>query len=185
MTMFLSWDYVFINLFIWNVKYLPYCIDLITCTLPQNYCTCVISRVHEPLGILTAETCGLSSSPHVAAPGLGPGSRHKRAAVVEARAKKGTLIHQVEKVDEKLQRKSQEHERWLLLWEELPCAEDGSRFSAAFYGNILKKRGLEAVEAEANSLLEELSLWLKTMMDWAWTSIVTNFLLLFFWCLHV
>ena len=92
-------------------------------------------------------------------------SAAKWAAVVEARAKEGTLIDQIEKADEKLQRKSQEHERWLLLWEELPYAEDGSRFSAAFYGNILKKRGLEAVEAEANSLLEELSLWLKTMMD--------------------
>ncbi|WP_440998367.1 hypothetical protein, partial [Cysteiniphilum litorale] len=89
----------------------------------------------------------------------------KWAAVVEVRAKESTLIDQIEKVDGKLKRKSEEHERWILFWEGLPCAEDGSRFSAAFYGNILKKRGLKAVEAEANSLLEELSLWLKTVTD--------------------
>ena len=44
------------------------------------------------------------------------------------------------------------------LWEELPRVEDGSRQHSAFYGKILKKRGLEALEAKAKSLLEELSL---------------------------
>jgi hypothetical protein len=89
----------------------------------------------------------------------------KWAAVLEARARESTLIHQVEEVDGNLRRKTLEHEQWQLLWEEFPRAEDGSWFSAAFYGSILKKRGLEALEAEARSLLEDLSLWLKTMMD--------------------
>ena len=33
------------------------------------------------------------------------------------------------------------------------------------YGKFLKKRGLEAFEAKAKSLLQELTLWLKTMSD--------------------
>ncbi|XXG88221.1 hypothetical protein AAC387_Pa12g0461 [Persea americana] len=75
------------------------------------------------------------------------------------------LIRQVEEANNNLQRKTQEYEQWQILWEELPHAEDGSRRSAAFYGKILKKRGLEALEAKAKSLLEELNLLLKTMLD--------------------
>ncbi|MBY3556072.1 hypothetical protein HGI15_22315, partial [Modestobacter lapidis] len=87
------------------------------------------------------------------------------STIVEARAREGTLIRQVEEAESNLRRKTEEYEQWEILWEELPRADDGSRRSAAFYGKILKKRGLEALEAKAKSLLEELSLWLKTMMD--------------------
>ncbi|KAJ8630142.1 hypothetical protein MRB53_023465 [Persea americana] len=76
-----------------------------------------------------------------------------------------TLILQVEEIESNLRRKTQEYEQWQILWEELPRAEDGSQRPTAFYGKILKKRGLEALEAKVKSLLEELSLWLKTMSD--------------------
>ncbi|XXG68799.1 hypothetical protein AAC387_Pa06g1806 [Persea americana] len=76
-----------------------------------------------------------------------------------------TLIHHVEEAERNLWRKTQEYEQWQILWEELPRAEDGSRQPTAFYGKILKKRSLETLEAKAKSLLEELSLWLKTMSD--------------------
>ena len=94
-------------------------------------------------------------------------SAAKWTAIVEARVKEGTLIRQVEEAGSSLQRKTQEYEQWQILWEELPRAEDGSRRFALFYGKILKKRSLEALEAKAKSLLEELDLWLKTMLDWA------------------
>ncbi|XXG42079.1 hypothetical protein AAC387_Pa01g2427 [Persea americana] len=89
----------------------------------------------------------------------------KWTAIVEARAREGTLIRQVEEAKSNLRRKTQEYEQCQILWEELPRAKDGSQQPAAFYGKILKKRGLEALEAKAKSLLEELSLWLKTMSD--------------------
>ena len=44
-------------------------------------------------------------------------------------------------------------------------AEDGLQCSAAFYGKIFKKRGLETLEAKAKSPLEELNHLLKTMLD--------------------
>lgn len=75
------------------------------------------------------------------------------------------MIRQVEEADNNLQRKTQEYEQWKILWKELPCAEDGSWRFATFYGKILKKRGLEALEAKAKSLLEELNILLKTMLD--------------------
>ncbi|XXG41987.1 hypothetical protein AAC387_Pa01g2346 [Persea americana] len=81
------------------------------------------------------------------------------------RDRERTLIHQVEEVESNLRRKTREYEQWKILWEELPRAEDGSLQPTAFYGKILKKRGLEALEAKAKSLLKELSLWLKTMSD--------------------
>ncbi|XXG41935.1 hypothetical protein AAC387_Pa01g2300 [Persea americana] len=87
------------------------------------------------------------------------------AATLKAHDRERTLIRQVEEVESNLWRKTQEYEQWQILWEELPHAEDGSRWPTAFYGKILKKRGLEAFEAKAKSLLEELSLWLKTMSD--------------------
>ena len=87
----------------------------------------------------------------------------KWAAVMEARDREGTLIRRVEEAESNLRRKVQEHEQWQVLWEELPRAKDGSRRSAAFYGKLLKKRGLGALEAEAKSLLNELGLWLETM----------------------
>ncbi|XXG53338.1 hypothetical protein AAC387_Pa03g1441 [Persea americana] len=89
----------------------------------------------------------------------------KWTATLKARDRERTLIRQVEEVESNLQRKTQEYEQWQILWEELPRAEDGSRRPTAFYGKILKKRGLEALEAKAKCLLEELSLWLKTMSD--------------------
>ena len=72
---------------------------------------------------------------------------------MEARAKVGALIRQVEEADIDLRRRTQEYERWHILWEELPRADDGSRRSAAFYEKILKKRGLEALEAKAKVCL--------------------------------
>ena len=89
----------------------------------------------------------------------------KWAAITEAHDREGALIHQVKEVDSNLRRKTQEYERWKILWEELPRAEDGSRRFATFYSKVLKKRGLETLEAKAKSLLEELNLWLKTMSD--------------------
>ena len=89
----------------------------------------------------------------------------KWTATLKARDRERTLIRQVEEVESNLRRKTQEYEQWQILWEELPRAEDGSRRPTAFYGKILKKRGLEALEAKAKCLLEELSLWLKTMSD--------------------
>ncbi|KAJ8615015.1 hypothetical protein MRB53_004217 [Persea americana] len=89
----------------------------------------------------------------------------KWTAILKARDRERTLIRQVEEAESNLQRKTQEYEQWKILWEELPRAEDGSRQPTTFYGKILKKRGLEALEAKAKSLLEELSLWLKTMSD--------------------
>ncbi|XXG53082.1 hypothetical protein AAC387_Pa03g1240 [Persea americana] len=89
----------------------------------------------------------------------------KWAAITEARDREGAFIRQVEEADSNFRRKTQEYKRWQILWEELPRAEDGSRRSAAFYGKVLKKCGLEALEAKAKSLLEELNLWLKTMSD--------------------
>ncbi|KAJ8627662.1 hypothetical protein MRB53_020969 [Persea americana] len=89
----------------------------------------------------------------------------KWAATLKARDRERTLIRKVEEVESNLRRKTQEYEQWHILWEELPCAEDGSRRHIAFYGKILKKRGLEALEAKAKSFLEELNLWLKTMSD--------------------
>ncbi|KAJ8614974.1 hypothetical protein MRB53_021859 [Persea americana] len=89
----------------------------------------------------------------------------KWTATLQARDRERTLIRQVEEVESNLRRKTQEYEQWQILWEELPRAEDGSRRPTAFYGKILKKRGLEALEAKAKCLLEELSLWLKTMSD--------------------
>ncbi|KAJ8635653.1 hypothetical protein MRB53_009920 [Persea americana] len=89
----------------------------------------------------------------------------KWAAALKARDRERTLIHQVEEAESNLRRKTQEYEHWQILWEELPRAEDGSRKPTVFYGKILKKRGLEDLEAKAKSLLEELSLWLKTMLD--------------------
>jgi len=62
----------------------------------------------------------------------------------------------------------------------LSRAEDGSRQSTAFYGKILKKRGLEALKAKAKSLLEELGLWLKTMSK---TLLICNKIFLFFFFL--
>ncbi|KAJ8634480.1 hypothetical protein MRB53_008747 [Persea americana] len=89
----------------------------------------------------------------------------KWAATLKARDRERTLICQVEEVESNLRRKTQEYEQWQILWEELPHAEDESRRHTAFYGKILKKRGLEALEAKAKSLLKELSVWLKTMSD--------------------
>ena len=89
----------------------------------------------------------------------------KWTATLKARDRERALIRQVEEVESNLRRKTQEYEQWQILWEELPRAEDGSRRPTAFYGKILKKRGLEALEAKAKCLLEELSLWLKTMSD--------------------
>ena len=89
----------------------------------------------------------------------------KWTATLKARDRERTLIRQVEEVESNLRRKTQEYEQWQILWEELPRAKDGSRKPTAFYRKILKKRGLEALEAKAKSLLEELSLWLKTMSD--------------------
>ena len=89
----------------------------------------------------------------------------KWAATLKARDRERILIRQVEEVVSNLRRKTQEYEQLQILGEELPRAEDGSRRPTTFYGKILKKRGLEALEAKAKSLLEELSLWLKTMSD--------------------
>ncbi|XXG85681.1 hypothetical protein AAC387_Pa11g0716 [Persea americana] len=89
----------------------------------------------------------------------------KWTITLKARDRERTLIRQVEEFESNLRRKTQEYEQWQILWEELPRAEDGSRRPTAFYGKILKKRGLEALEAKAKCLLEELSLWLKTMSD--------------------
>ncbi|XXG82567.1 hypothetical protein AAC387_Pa10g0487 [Persea americana] len=89
----------------------------------------------------------------------------KWTATLKARDRERTLIRQVEEVESNLRRKTQEYEQWQILWEELPRAADGTRRPTAFYGKILKKRGLEALEAKARCLLEELSLWLKTMSD--------------------
>lgn len=55
--------------------------------------------------------------------------------------------------------------KWKDIWEELPREEDGTRFPAAFYGEILKGRGQEALKVEAKLLSEELKLWLRTMLD--------------------
>ncbi|KAJ8620219.1 hypothetical protein MRB53_028748 [Persea americana] len=98
----------------------------------------------------------------------------KWAATLKAHDRERTLIHQVDEVKSNLRRKTQEYEQWQILWEELPRAEDGSRRHTAFYGRIMKKRGLEALEAKAKGLLEELSLWLKTMSDLS-PDFVTNF----------
>ena len=89
----------------------------------------------------------------------------KWAATLKARDRVRTLIFEVEEVESNLRRKTREYEQWQILWEELPHAEDGSRQPTAFYGKILKKRGLEALEAKAKGLLGELSLWQKTMSD--------------------
>ncbi|XXG41735.1 hypothetical protein AAC387_Pa01g2140 [Persea americana] len=89
----------------------------------------------------------------------------KWTAIMEARTKEGTLIRQVEEADSNLWRKTREYEQWQILWEELPRADDGLQRFAAFYGNILKKCSLKALEAEAKSLLKELNLWLKTILD--------------------
>ena len=89
----------------------------------------------------------------------------KWTTTLKARDGERALIRQVKEVESNLRRKTQEYEQWQILWEELPRAEDGSRRPTAFYGKILKKRGLEALEAKAKCLLEELSLWLKTMSD--------------------
>ncbi|XXG68859.1 hypothetical protein AAC387_Pa06g1856 [Persea americana] len=89
----------------------------------------------------------------------------KWTATLKACDRERTLIRQVEEVESNLRRKTQEYERWQILWEELPRAEDGSRRPTAFYGKILKKRDIKALEAKAKCLLEELSLWLKTMSD--------------------
>ena len=89
----------------------------------------------------------------------------KWTAILKARDRERTLIRHIEEAESNLRRKTQEYEQWKILWEELPRAQDGSRRPIAFYGKILKKRRLEALEAKAKSLLEELSLWLKTMLD--------------------
>ncbi|XXG47944.1 hypothetical protein AAC387_Pa02g2505 [Persea americana] len=89
----------------------------------------------------------------------------KWTATLKARDRERTLIRQVEEVESNLRRKTQEYEHWQILWEELPRAEDGSQRPTAIYGKILKKRGVEALEAKAKCLLEQLSLWLKTMSD--------------------
>ncbi|XXG89122.1 hypothetical protein AAC387_Pa12g1202 [Persea americana] len=89
----------------------------------------------------------------------------KCTAISKACDRERTLILQVEETESNLRRKTQEYEQWQILWEELPRAEDGSRRPFAFYTKILKKHGLEALEAKAKSLLKELSLWLKTMSD--------------------
>ena len=86
-------------------------------------------------------------------------------AIVEARAREETLIRQVEEADSNLRRKTQEYKQWQILWEELPSVDDGLQHFAAFYGKILKKRALKALELKTKSLLEELNLWLKTMLD--------------------
>ena len=80
-------------------------------------------------------------------------------------ATEGTLIRQVEEADSNLRRKTWEYKQWQILWEELPRTKDGSRHSNAFYSKILKKHGLEVLEAKAKSLLEELNLLLKTALD--------------------
>lgn len=89
----------------------------------------------------------------------------KWTAIVEARDKERILIRQVEEAEGNVRRKNDEYEQWQVLWNELPRFADGSRRSAAFYGNILKKRGLQTLEVKAKSLLEELNFWLKTLSD--------------------
>ena len=84
---------------------------------------------------------------------------------MEAHTKDGTVIRQVEEVDSNLRRKTQEYERWQILWAEHPLADDGLWLSAAFYGKLLKERGLETLEAKAKRLLEELNIWLNAMLD--------------------
>ena len=88
----------------------------------------------------------------------------KCTALVEACAREGALIRQVEDVDHNLRRKTREYERWQILWAEFPLANDGSRRSAVSYGKILKKRGLEALKAKAKRLLRELNLLMKAML---------------------
>ena len=109
----------------------------------------------------------------------------KWTAIVEARARDGTLIRQVEDADSKLRRKTWEYKRWQILWAELPLAEDESHRSVAFYGKLLKKRGLEAMKARAKSLLEELNLWLNAMLDCAPGCFCKKTLFFLFWYLHI
>ena len=50
----------------------------------------------------------------------------KWTATLKARDRERTLIRQVEEAESNIRRKTQEYEQWQILWEKLPCDEDGS-----------------------------------------------------------
>eukprot|EP00268_Persea_americana_P061110 TRINITY_DN7681_c0_g1_i1.p1 TRINITY_DN7681_c0_g1~~TRINITY_DN7681_c0_g1_i1.p1 ORF type:complete len:103 (+),score=19.08 TRINITY_DN7681_c0_g1_i1:487-795(+) len=89
----------------------------------------------------------------------------KWTAIAEARAREGTLICQVADTNSILREKTWEHGRWQTLWAEPPRTKDGSRCCSIYYGNVLKKCGLETLKVKAKRLFEELNIWLKTMLD--------------------